>query len=218
MRSPGRFITFEGIEGSGKTTHVKILADRLREAGREVLVTREPGGTALGDAVRQIVQADDSGDPISAESELLLFAASRAQLVRSVILPALGRGEIVLSDRFLDSTTAYQGTARGLDGDMVAAVNLLACGDAVPDVTILLDLDVPSGLARLHERNRERGAHDDRIEKEAGDFHQRVRDGYLELADKNPARIKVVDASADVDAVSDRIWETVKDVIAGQAG
>jgi dTMP kinase len=145
---PGLFITFEGGEGCGKSTQIERLAERLRAEGRTVHQTREPGGTTLGEAIRNLLQHDEAGHGMCAESELLLFAAARAQIVRERILPALERAEIVLCDRFLDSTTVYQGVARDIDPIEVAAMNQFACGGLIPDLTLLIDLDPEIGLQR----------------------------------------------------------------------
>jgi len=212
-RRRGRFITLEGIEGSGKSTHVAMLADRLESSGYKVVLAREPGGTAVGEQIRRILKRNDSRVSISNETELLLFAASRAELVRSVILPSLQAGMIVICDRFMDSTTAYQGCARGLDMDDVAAVNEMAVGEAVPDLTILLDVGVDEGFRRLAGRSRRTGVEPDRIERAGLRFHREVRRAYLELARLNRQRFKVVKSSSDVEQVSERIWRLVRDVL-----
>jgi dTMP kinase len=209
----GIFIVFEGIEGSGKSTHVRELADRLASEGRTVLVTREPGGTALGESIRTLLQGVPGEITISPESELMLFAASRAQLVREVITPALERGEIVISDRFTDSTVAYQGYARGLDMDTLSAVNRFVAGTAMPDLVILMDLDVGEGLRRLGVRNENTGRSSDRIEQEDIRFHEQVRAGYLDIARKHGDRVRVIDAALSIDEVSAEVWEKVSDVL-----
>lgn len=206
----GLFITFEGPEGSGKSTQVERLAARLRGAGREVLSTREPGGTPAGEAIRDILQHDRRGEGISAETETLLFLASRAQLVRSVIIPALKRGVCVICDRFADSTIAYQGYARGMDVESLIVLNGFAVGAAVPDLTILLDLDVKLGFTRLQERNRRKKTSHDRIEREAMGFHRKVRRGYLELAARWPKRFRVIDAGRVEDDVEKDVWNVVR--------
>lgn len=201
------FITFEGIEGSGKSTQLERTAAALRAQGRAVTVSREPGGTAVGDAVRQILLNPQSTG-MSATTELLLYAAARAQHVTSVIRPALARGEIVLVDRFIDSTRAYQGAARALADDTVHAVERIATGDLLPDRTILFDLPVTMGLQRVARR----GAHD-RLEQEAMAFHERVRTAYLELVRTEPRRFVVVDATRDVDAVFRDVWRAIERVV-----
>lgn len=205
----GLFITFEGPEGSGKSTHAARLADRLAAAGYPVLRTREPGGTPTGEVIRDILQHDTTGEPLAPETELLLFSASRAQLVRRVIRPALERGEFVVCDRFADSTTAYQGYGRGFDIEQVLALNAWALGGTDPDITVLLDLPVSCGFERLRARNEARGHTPDRFEREAVAFHERVREGYLDLARRFPGRIRVVPSEGNADAVHDAVWAAV---------
>lgn len=204
---PGYFITFEGGEGCGKSTQIRRLADRLQRSGHTVCQTREPGGTPLGEAIRDLLQHSKAGYGMCAESELLLFAASRAQIVRECILPALARSEIVLCDRFIDSTTVYQGIARAIDPIEVAAINQLATGGLTPDLTCLIDLDPVIGLQRAREG---RDAPLDRMEQEALGFHQAVRQGYLELAGVDEERFRVFDGSRDIDALESQIWETIE--------
>ena len=213
MKPRGKFITLEGPEGSGKSTHARMLIAQLQAGGHSVLATREPGGTPVGEVVRRLLQHDEGGEGMSAEAELFLFMASRAQLVRQVIEPALADGACVVCDRFADSTTAYQGYARGCDVEKILALNDLATGGLVPDLTILLDVDVTAGFERLHQRNLRHGASKDRIEREALGFHERVRAGYLELARRWPQRIRVVDAARDEAAVQDDIWRLAQHVI-----
>lgn len=214
----GCFITFEGPEGSGKSTQSRRLAERIRAAGREVVTTREPGGTRTGEAIRNIVQHDSAGEPIYRETEVLLFAASRAQLVRAVILPALERGAWVVSDRFADSTTAYQGYGRGLDVDTIQKINALAIGPAVPDLTFLLDLDIRVGFERLKERAAGGAIAHDRIEREEAAFHERVRQGYLKLAAGGGARWRVIRTDREQAAVHEDIWNAVQPLLRGAAG
>jgi len=209
----GKFITFEGPEGSGKTTQARRLMARLTEMGHEVLYTREPGGTATGELIREILQHDKAGEPLCAESELFLFAASRAQLVRNVIIPALERGAFVICDRFADSTTAYQGYGRGFPIEQMIAINSLAIDGAVPDVTLLLDVTVQLGFERLASRQKELFQTPDRMEREERDFHERVRSGYLELAKRWPDRFQIIDASRDGAAVEADVWRIVQHVI-----
>ena len=201
----GKFITFEGPEGGGKTTQAKRLVERLQAAGKKVVYTREPGGTPTGEAIRNILQHNTAGEAPCAETEVLLFAASRAQLVRHVIVPALERGEWVVCDRFADSTTAYQGYGRGFSVEQMIAINAFAIGGAQPDLTILLDLPVSDGFARLQQR----GGQKDRIENEAVEFHERVRAGYLELAKRWPERFRIVDPRGALESVADAIWKLV---------
>lgn len=208
--SRGRFITFEGPEGGGKSTMAGLLTRELEAKGYTVLRTREPGGTPVGEAIRDLLQHDAVGETLVPEAELLLFEASRAQLVRDVILPALEAGTFVVSDRFADSTTAYQGYARGRDIEPLLAINDYAIAEAVPDLTILIDIDVETGFARLKKRYGDDEGHD-RFEREDAAFHQRVRDGYLELAARWPERFEVIDGVGEVDDVSAVVWERVKD-------
>ena len=210
---PGKFITLEGIEGSGKTTQARLLADRLQELGHEVLLTREPGGTELGQAIREMLKRTIPDEPVVPEAEMLLFEASRAQLVRLAIMPALEAGSIVVSDRFTDSTTVYQGCARGLDKAAVGTVSKFATGSLVPDLTILLDVDVTTGLSRIAARNIETGSESDRIEREARSFHEKVRSGYLAIAEAEPARVKVLDGSRDESQVVDDVWRSIQNVL-----
>lgn len=191
----GYFITFEGIEGSGKSTQLARVADALRAQGRTVTVSREPGGTAIGDAIRALL-LDPHSQGITPTTEILLYAASRAQHVRAVIQPALARGEIVLVDRFIDSTRAYQGAARAIAPEIVHALEQIATGGLLPDQTIVFDLPVTIGLQRVSVRGAQ-----DRLERETLDFHERVRQGYLALARAEPQRVVVVDAARDFDAV-----------------
>jgi len=206
----GVFITFEGPEGSGKSTQARCLADSLRDMGHDVLITREPGGTPTGEAIRDILQHDASGEPIAPECEVLLFTASRAQLVRRVILPALERGVIVLCDRFADSTVCYQGYGRGFDVERMIDINAFAIGEAVPDMTLLLDIDVGRGLRRIEERNAAARVGRDRFEREDIRFHEKVRRGYLELAARWPERYRVVNTDREQDAVAADILELVQ--------
>lgn len=208
----GKFITFEGPEGSGKSTQIIRLETRLKAAGHSVFKTREPGGTKTGEAIRAILQYDQTGENIAPFAELLMFAASRAQLVHQVIIPHLGAGEWVICDRFADSTTAYQGYGRGFDLDVIRSLNAVAMGAAIPDLTIILDLDVKIGFERLHKRG---GMGPDRFEREALDFHERVRDGYLDMACKEPARFRIVEAEQSPEVVEEAIWKAVSDAFRG---
>ncbi len=205
----GKFITFEGPEGSGKSTQIKRLAEQLEALGIKVLCTREPGGTATGEAIRNILQHDATGELLAERAELLLFTASRAQLMDQVVLPSLERGEWVLCDRFIDSTMAYQGYARGMDIDTLDAINDFAIAGRKPDLTLLLDLDIEQGFQRLEERYSAGGSAD-RFEREARNFHHRVRNGYHTLAEREPERFRVIDAGRAIDEVASNVWNIIK--------
>ena len=202
----GVFITFEGIEGSGKSTIVQQVAGRLRTQGRDVVVTREPGGTAIGEEVRHILlsPANESMAPLT---ELLLYAASRAQHVAEVIQPALAAGRWVLCDRYADATEAYQGAARRLPPATIKQLRAIATQGVEPQLTILLDLPVETGFARLTQRGAT-----DRLERETAAFHERVRSGYLQLAKKIPERIKVIDTDRDVHIVLDEVMKLIQGI------
>ena len=209
----GFFITFEGPEGSGKTTQAQRLAARLTRAGYEVIVTREPGGTPTGEVIRSILLHKAAGEPLFPETEALLFAASRAQLVRAVIQPALARGACVICDRFLDSTMAYQGYGRRLDLARIDLLNEFAVDGVIPDLTLLLDLDIRTGFARLAFRNRRSNSAADSMEREDLEFHERTRQGYLELARKWPWRIHILNAERNPDEVEAEIWRITETVL-----
>ncbi|MCK5676468.1 MAG: dTMP kinase [Verrucomicrobia bacterium] len=209
----GKFITFEGPEGCGKSTQIKLLAEKIGVQGIKVACTREPGGTATGEAIRNILQHDAAGEPLGERAELLLFAASRAQLMDQVVLPILGRGEWVLCDRFIDSTMAYQGFARGMDIAMLDYINDVAINSRKPDLTLLLDLDVEKGFHRLKERYSGGNGTHDRFERESHDFHQRVRDGYHQLAQREPERFRIIDADQAIDEVASNVWDVVKEAV-----
>ena len=209
----GVFVTFEGIEGSGKSTQIGLLADYLTASGRPVTLTREPGGTPIGDQVRKIL-LDPASKGLDPVAELLLYAASRAQHLREVILPALEKGRVVLCDRFSDATLAYQGHGRGLDIDMIRALDRIVTGGRRPDLTILLDIGAAAGLARARGRNSSRELeHEGRFENEETAFHHRVREGYLALAKEQPERFRGVDASRSPDEVGREIREIVDDML-----
>ena len=201
----GVFITFEGSEGCGKSTQVKRLAAQLEAAGLSVRLTREPGGTPIGEKIRDLLQFAPEGVAMRPETEVLLFEASRSQLVREVIEPALAAGQVVIADRFFDSTTVYQGAARRLDAATVEQLNRFAVGDCRPDVTFVLDVDVATARARMLRRVRPVGA-PDRMEQEPVEFYERVCTAYRELAAREPARVQLIDASATADDVEAEIW------------
>ena len=202
---PGRLITFEGPEGSGKTTQAALLAERLEQAGEQVLRVREPGGTALGEAIRDLLQHDAAGEPPCDRAEALLFAAARAELTTRVILPALEEGVWVICDRFIDSTLAYQGFGRGMDLEALVRLNAFATRGRKPDLTLLLDIEVEEGFRRLARRP----GRPDRFEREAQDFHRRVREGYLRLAALEPDRFERIDASGPPEEVAEAVWKAV---------
>lgn len=197
------FISFEGPDGSGKTTQLRLLAKRLREQGVTVVESAEPGGTRIAQQIRAIL-LDPANEEMSAAAELLLYFAARAQNVAQVIRPALARGEVVLSDRFTDSTLAYQGAGRKLGRDVVLQLHDIVCSGLQPDLTICLDLPISDALRRVINRT---GV--DRLDAEAVEFHERVRQEYLRLAAAEPDRIVVVDASGAIEDVAERIWEAV---------
>ena len=212
----GLFISLEGPEGSGKSTHAKRLVKRLEDEGDEVVTVRDPGGTVIGEEIRNIIQHDSTGEEIYPETETLLFAASRAQAVHSVIKPALAAGKFVISDRFVDSTTAYQGYGRGFGVAAITSVNDFTVNGTMPDLTILLDITVDAGFNRIMERNKSLGKELDRMERAGKEFHNKVRDGYLEIAKLNPNRVIVIDSFRDMETVSDDIWNAVKNLLAKQ--
>jgi len=207
MVSKGLFISFEGSEGCGKSTQIARLATRIRDSGREVITLREPGGTPIGEQIRNLIQYDEAGKAMTPEAEILLFAASRAQLVREVIRPALQRDAVVLCDRFLDSTTVYQGVARALAQEEVQAINGFAVGETLPHLTILLDLDAAEGRRRAAGRKGPK----DRMEQEDEGFYESVRQGYLELARAYPGRIAVIAAVGGEGEVEASITTVLKE-------
>ena len=203
----GIFISFEGTEGCGKTTQINRLADRLQEVGLKVLLTREPGGTRLGEEIRHLLKHSVVAENICPKSELLLFAASRAQLVREIIIPSLKEGQVVLCDRFLDSTTVYQGTARNLSACSVNSINQFAIDNLMPDLTFVIDIPTELGMKRIKKRT---SGLLDRLEQESIEFHQRVRKGYLLLVKSDPRRFFSIDGSRDPSVVEKEIYEKVR--------
>ncbi len=201
----GIFITLEGIEGSGKTTQIELLKELLTANGFEVLLTREPGGSPIGEKIRHIL-LDTANAAMEPLTELFLYEASRTQHVEEVIGPALKAGKAVLCDRFYDASTAYQGYARGIGAATVADLNLVATGGQKPDLTIVLDLPVNDGLKRL-------GRNLDRIEGEKATFHEKVRQGYLEIAKAEPDRVKVIDASGPPDVIFAKVKTIVENLL-----
>lgn len=211
MTPRGLFISFEGIEGAGKSTQVQHARRVLEQHGHRVCLVREPGGTPIGDQLRRLLLTPGEG-PQSPLAELLLFCASRAELVETLILPALARGEMVLSDRFIDSTLAYQGHARGLPLDTIQSLNRIATGGLLPDLTFLLDLPVEDGLARASRRAQatEAMATRDRFEAEALEFHRRVRQGFLACAAAEPQRFVRLDARQTPEQLAQQIEEQLQ--------
>jgi len=208
MQARGQFITFEGIDGSGKSTQMRMLAERLRHQGREVLETFEPGGTTVGTQIRRVL-LDSANQDLSPTAELLLYFASRAQNVEQCILPALSAGKIVLCDRFTDSTLAYQGDARGLGEDTVLTLDRIACHGLTPDLTLLIDLDLDTGLARMHKRNSDAAGTETRMDDQSFEFHRKVREAYLRLAKQYAGRFRIIDGRGAPDHVAAKVWEKV---------
>lgn len=207
QKPAGKLISFEGSEGSGKSTQISLLAAHLQKTGKDVVTTREPGGTEIGEQIRNIIVHNSKGDEMCPETELLLFTAARAQLVREVIVPALIAGKYVLSDRYLDSSTVYQGVARQLAAGPVAEVNRFAVGNVMPDVTVVIDVPTEVSLARLKQRVTDLP---DRMERENIDFYNKVRQGYLLLAKSMPERVILVDGTHTAAQVAQTIWEHVQ--------
>lgn len=206
------FITFEGSEGCGKTTQSQRLAEHLRASGYPVLTTREPGGCVISDAIRSIL-LDAANTALTQRSELLLYAAARAQHVDEIIRPALTAGTIVICDRYIDATVAYQGHGRGLDLDLIGDLNRLATNSVVPDLTLLLDFPVEAGLQRARARNAQAaGDNEDRFERESLAFHHRVRQGYLALAAQHK-RFQIIDAEGSPARIAGHIRQVVDNVI-----
>ena len=203
----GIFITMEGQNRKGKTTQIRKLSEALQEQGYEVIITREPGGTAISEAIRGIL-LDPEHKEMKSSTELLLYAAARAQLVAEVIGPAVDAGKAVISDRFVDSSVVYQGIARGLGVETVYEVNRPAIGKYMPDVTILLDLPAEIGIARKKDQ-----AELDRMEQESLDFHRKVAEGYRQLAARDPKRIQAIDATLPIDVICDMIKDKVYSAI-----
>jgi dTMP kinase len=209
----GLFITFEGTEGSGKTTQVSLLADRLRKMEKRVRVLREPGGTPIGEEIRHTLQHSAANQAMTPKAELLLLNASRAQLVREVIRPALAAGEVVLCDRFHDSTIAYQGYGRGLDLGFVRSVIDFAVGDTRPDLTFLMAVPHELGEERCITRQATMPFVRDRMEEADREFFKRVVKGYQAIASTEPDRVRIVDATGSIESVRDRIWGIVSPLL-----
>src|SRR4051812_43682379 len=207
---PGLFITFEGTEGSGKTTQISLLAERLRLSGHHVRTVREPGGTPIGEEIRHTLKHSADNQAMTSEAELLLMNASRAQLVREVICPTLAAGEIVLCDRFYDSTTAYQGYGRELDLTLVRNVIDIAVGETRPHLTLLLRVPIEVSEARRGSRG---STERDRFEEADREFFRRVEHGYDAIAAAEPQRIRLIDATRSVDAVANDVWKLVEPLL-----
>jgi len=199
------FITFEGTEGSGKSTQTDRLARHLQRCGVPYILTHEPGGTSIGESIRDLLQFAPHSSNMTPETELLLFEASRSQLVREIIKPARERGMCVIADRFSDSTTVYQGAARKLDREMIERVNAFVVGDCVPDITFVLDVDTATAESRMRREPRKA----DRMEQQPAEFYERVREGYRGLAAHEAKRIVMIDGSGDVEDIENEIWRTI---------
>ncbi|MBI5192209.1 MAG: dTMP kinase [Nitrospirae bacterium] len=204
----GLFITFEGIEGCGKTSQAKLLNDYLTALGHDVMMTREPGGTPISEAVREILLSNDSVN-MHPHTEVLLYLASRAQHVSEIMKPALGKGRIVICDRFADSTFVYQCFVRGINKEIVETMNNFAVGHLQPDITFVLDVEPAEGLHRAMLRNQKHSRGQDRIENESLDFHNKVREGYLKLAQEYPDRVHLIKTDKDKSEVHEEIKKVV---------
>jgi dTMP kinase len=206
--SRGLFITLEGPDGSGKSTQARILANRLRRDCYTVLETFEPGGTAVGQQIRRIL-LDSANRELRPGAELLLMFAARAQNVEQCILPALEAGNVVVSDRFTDSSMAYQGAGRGLGSEAVFELDRIACHGLVPDLTLCIDIDSETGLARARARDQDEPAGETRLEEQALEFHHKVREAYHEIARREPQRFKLIDGSQTRDVIATKVWSEV---------
>jgi len=208
MTSRGRFITFEGLDGSGKSTQMELLAARLRAAGHCVFESAEPGGTPIGKQIRRVL-LDSANRDLCPTAEMLLMFAARAQNVEQWILPALAEGKIVLSDRFTDSTLAYQGVARGLGIEAVLEVDRIACRGLVPDLTLCIDIDPLMGLTRAHARNRDASNMETRLDEQDVAFYRKVREGYRQIASDEPRRVRLIDGERAVEEIAEDVWRAV---------
>lgn len=213
MKNKGFFISLEGGEGCGKSTQLGRIAEKLQTLypGREIIITRSPGGTAVAERIRNILKEKEDGEEITPETELLLFGACHAQMVRTLIRPAMERGAILLTDRFIDSTIVYQGFARGLDRKMIDHINTFACGSTLPHLTLLLDLSPEDGAKRTNARA---DVSRDRFDSESRTFHEAIRNGFLTLAKDAPERFAVINAAREMDAVTADIMEVLRDRMA----
>ncbi len=209
MATRSLFLTFEGMDGSGKTTQMRLLAERLRSRGREVLETAEPGGTRIGAHIRRIL-LDSAHQELGPTAEMLLYFACRAQNVDEWITPALAAGKIVLSDRFTDSTLVYQGCGRGLGAETVMTLDRIACRGLAPDLTLLIDIEAETSLRRAHARNASEASGETRMDEQSLDFHRLVYRAYHALAAREPRRVRIIDGRADIAATADAIWQIVE--------
>lgn len=209
MQKRNLFLTFEGMDGSGKTTQMRLLAERLRAGGREVLETAEPGGTRIGIEIRRIL-LDAANQELGPTAEMLLYFACRAQNVDEWIVPALDSGKVVLSDRFTDSTLVYQGCGRGLGAEAVITLDRIACRGLVPDLTLLIDIDAATSLARAHARNATARHTETRMDEQSLEFHRQVYEAYHALAAREPHRVRIINGRAGVEAIAEEIWKVVE--------
>jgi len=209
MQKRSLFLTFEGMDGSGKTTQMRLLAARLRANGHDVLETAEPGGTRIGIEIRRIV-LDTANQELKPTAEMLLYFACRAQNVDEWILPALAAGKIVLSDRFTDSTLVYQGCGRGLGADTVTTLDRIACRGLVPDLTLLIDIDAETSLARAHARNASQSHCETRMDEQSLEFHRKVYEAYHALAARESERFRIIDGRADWETMAQEVWKVVE--------
>jgi len=213
MAQRGLFITFEGIDGCGKTTQMRLLVDRLRHESYDVLESAEPGGTRIGTQVRRIL-LDSANQELSSTAELLLYFACRAQNVDEWIKPALEQGKVVVSDRFTDSTLVYQGAGRGLGEETVRQLHEIACRGTNPDLTIIVDIDLEQSLTRAKKRNKvlsdQQQPDETRMDEQAVEFHRIARDAYVALAEKEKDRIVVINGRRSINEIAEDIWETVR--------
>jgi dTMP kinase len=215
MTERGLFVTFEGSDGSGKSTQMRLLVERLKALALPVTENQEPGATQIGRQIRRIL-LDPAYEEMAPMTELLLMFASRAQAAAEIIRPALERGEVVVSDRFTDSTLAYQGEARGLGFETVLQAHRLALGSLLPDLTICISIAVEAGLARAHKRNTEDES-EDRLDRQRLDFHHRVDAGYKKIAELEPRRFRLVDGAGSREEVAERVWAEVSPLLSGRA-
>jgi dTMP kinase len=208
----GWFITLEGPEGSGKSTQLRLLGKRLRGARYDVLETAEPGGTAIGMQIRRVL-LDANNQELCPTAELLLMFAARAQNVDQCILPALAAGRVVVSDRFTDSTLVYQGAARGLGAEVVYDLDRIACRGLVPDLTLIIDIDIDTGLERARRRNQRTQDVETRLDEQSPEFHRKVRQAYHQLAEDEPKRVRLIDGSRPETEVAQDAWAALEDLL-----